>query len=180
MPHSFTLRIADLSQRKPTAFDMTADADMLADLTKRLELLDLRKVRLQGQIAPQGRDDWALTAHLGATVVQPCIVTLAPVTTRIEEDIRRLYLAHMADQPDASEVEMPEDDTVEPLPATINLRDVLAEALALALPLYPRADGAALDAAVFTEPGKAPMTDDEARPFAGLASLRDKLAKDGD
>ena len=70
---------------------------------------------------------------------------------------------------------MPDDDTIEPLPDVIDLGAVLAEALALNLPLYPRADGAHLDQAVFTEPGKLPMTDEDARPFAGLAGLRDQL-----
>jgi uncharacterized metal-binding protein YceD (DUF177 family) len=48
---------------------------------------------------------------------------------------------------------------------------VLTEALALALPLYPRADGAEDGSLAVTEPGKAAMTDDEARPFANLAEL---------
>ncbi len=52
------------------------------------------------------------------------------------------------------------------------------EALTLALPLYPRADGADLGEPVFTEPGKRPLTDEDARPFAGLKDLRDRLKKD--
>ena len=32
---------------------------------------------------------------------------------------------------------MPEDDAIEPLPETLDLGEVLAEALALALPAYP-------------------------------------------
>jgi uncharacterized metal-binding protein YceD (DUF177 family) len=54
----------------------------------------------------------------------------------------------------------------------------LAEALALALPLYPRAPGAELGEAAFTEPGKPVLRDEDARPFAGLAHLRDKLKGD--
>jgi len=47
----------------------------------------------------------------------------------------------------------------------------MAEALALALPLYPRAPDADLGEAVFTTPGQAPMTHEAAKPFAGLADL---------
>ena len=50
--------------------------------------------------------------------------------------------------PDGDEVEMPEDDTVEPMPEVIDLAEVAAEALALALPLYPRAPGADFGQAV--------------------------------
>ena len=49
------------------------------------------------------------------------------------------------------------------------------EALSLAIPLYPRAEDATLGEAVFTEPGKQAMTDEDAKPFAGLASLRESL-----
>jgi uncharacterized metal-binding protein YceD (DUF177 family) len=70
---------------------------------------------------------------------------------------------------------MPEDDALEPLPETLDLARVLSEALALAVPEYPRAEGAALGEAVFTAPGQRPMTDTEAKPFAQLAGLKGKL-----
>jgi uncharacterized metal-binding protein YceD (DUF177 family) len=66
---------------------------------------------------------------------------------------------------------MPEDDSTEPLPEIIDLTEVLREALALALPLYPRAPGAELGEAVFAAPGAAPIRDADLRPFAALASL---------
>ena len=71
---------------------------------------------------------------------------------------------------------MPEDDSVEHLPATLDLRDVMIEALSLALPAYPRAAGVAPLEIAITEPGKAPLTDDDVKPFAGLSALRDKLS----
>ena len=52
-------------------------------------------------------------------------------------------------------------------------------ALALALPLYPRAPGAELGQAVFAEPGTAPLKDEDLRPFAGLAGLKAKLEGGG-
>jgi hypothetical protein len=45
----------------------------------------------------------------------------------------------------------------------------------LALPLYPRAPGAALGAITATPPGAAPLGDAELKPFASLAALRTKL-----
>ena len=48
----------------------------------------------------------------------------------------------------------------------------------LTLPEYPRAEGAQLGEAVYTKPGHAPMKDEDARPFAGLASLKDQLKFD--
>ena len=170
------LRLAELGNRI-FDFDLTPDADRLAALTDDLELLSLKKVRFVGTLRPEGPRDWRLDATLGATVVQPCRVTLKPVTTRIDEEVTRRYLARW-EEPAKDEVEMP-DDSVEPLPETLVLGAVLAEALALALPAFPRAEDADEVALSVTEPGKTAMTEAEAKPFAGLASLRDKLEKGG-
>lgn len=170
-------RVSGLSQTAPTPFDLAPGPDALAALARDLDLLALRKLRFAGEITAQGRRDWLLTGQLGATVVQPCVVTLEPVTTRIDMPVRRLFMAEMP-EPDAAEVEMPEDDSAEPLGAVIDPAAVMREALALALPLYPRKPQADLGAARFTEPGKAPLTDEDTRPFAGLADLRARLKKD--
>lgn len=154
------IRLADPAPRLARDIDLRPDADACAALAGELGITSVRKLRLSGRLAPLGRTDWTLTATLGATVVQPCVVTLAPVTTRIEEEVRRRYVATLPDLA-PGEVEMP-DDEVEEMPATLDLTAVLAEALALALPQWPRAEGAALP----------PAADDPAlRPFAGLDRL---------
>ncbi len=177
---SHVIRIADLPGRKPTGFDLAPGASANAAIAAELGLIGLKKLRFAGDLRPMGKHDWRLVARLGATISQPCIVTLAPVTTRIDEDIDRTYVAELPEFNAGSEVEMPEDDSVEPLTAAIDLGALMVEALALALPLYPRAEGAHLSQAVFAEPGAEPMTDDEAKPFAGLKGLRDKLGKGSD
>ena len=173
------IRLTALSGREPVAFRLEPDAEARAALAGELGLLALRKLRFEGRLVPEGRRDWTLTATLGATVVQPCVVTLDPVTTRIDETVERRYLADYV-EPEADEVEMPEDDAQEPLPEVLDLKQVMAEALELALPLYPRASGAELGAANFAAPGVVPLTPAKLRPFAGLESLRDKLGKGGD
>ena len=169
-----TLRLSDLSTRGETAFELTPTPEERAAVAEALGIRGLRKLRFSGVLAPQGRSDWRLEADLGATVVQDCVVTLEPVATRIDEEVARLYLADWR-EPEGEEVEMPEDDSVEPLPASLDLVQVMLEALALALPPYPRADGVEPVEMSVTEPGKQPMTDDEARPFAGLKALRDRM-----
>ena len=176
-PWSHVIRLADLPGRKASAFNLAPDSQTLEALAEALDLIGLRKLRFAGELTPMGRHDWRLTGHLGATVTQPCIVTLDPVTTRLEEDVTRVFAADLPDLPAGGEVEMPEDDSIEPLPAALDLGAVMVEALALALPPYPRADGAELPETVITEPGAEPLTDEAARPFAGLKGLRDKLEK---
>lgn len=172
-PDSTRLRLADLPRRKVTRFAVAPGPAALAALADDLGLSALRKLRLEGELVPEGRRDWALKGRLGATVVQPCVVTLAPVTTRIEAPVERIYQAGWV-EPEAEEAESPEDDRVEALPEVLDLAALMAEALALALPLYPRAEGAELGTVIHTEPGAAPLTDEAARPFAGLKGLIDK------
>lgn len=174
-----TLRLSDLANRKPTTFEITPDTGTRDQIATDLGIVGIKKLRFAGQITPAGKRDWDLTADLGATVVQDCVVTLDPVTTRLDEQVHRIYAADF-EISDASEVEMPEDDRVEPLPDAIDLLAIMQEALSLALPPFPRKDGAALDPVIHTEPGKEAMTDDDAKPFAGLASLRAKLEDQND
>jgi uncharacterized metal-binding protein YceD (DUF177 family) len=169
------LPLARLGRASSKPFDVTPDAEARQAMADALGIVAVRKLRLHGEATPEGKADWRLDATLGATVVQDCVVTLAPVTTRIDTDLTRRYLAQMP-EPSGEEMEMPEDDTVEPLRAEVDLMQILSEALALALPDYPRAEGVELGQAIFAAPGVTPMTDEDARPLAGLAALRDRLA----
>ncbi|BAQ68596.1 hypothetical protein NHU_01438 [Rhodovulum sulfidophilum] len=167
-----SLRLAGRRGREPLDFVLAPDPEERAALAGRLGITSLKKLRFAGELRPEGQADWRLEASLGATVVQPCVVTLAPVSTRIDTDVLRLYRADMPARPEAEEIEMPEDENEEPLPDRLDLALVMEEALALALPLYPRAEGADLGEAVFAAPGMAPMQDAELKPFAALARLR--------
>lgn len=178
LPHQI-IRLADLPNRKRSAFTVEPDAPARAAIAQALGIEGLRKLRLSGALLPVGKHDWHLEAALGATAQQACVVTLDPMITRIDETITRDYVADYV-APDTPEAEMPDDDTTDPLPASLDLVAVMMEALALALPAYPRKDGAQTGTAVFTEPGKAPLRDEDTRPFAGLADLRNAIAKKDD
>jgi uncharacterized metal-binding protein YceD (DUF177 family) len=178
-PLRHPMAVRSLPLRKATRFDLTPDADLRATLATHAGLLALPFLRFKGEVRPQGRRDLALVATLEAVVVQPCSVTLAPVTTRITETVERRYLADFA-EPQGDEVELDGNDTDEPLPEVIDPGLVATEALILALPLYPRAEGAALGEASFSPPGAEPLAEVSPRPFAGLASLRATLAPKAD
>ncbi len=175
MPNTpLTFRVADLATKRSTAVELTADADLRKELAETYGVTQIRKLSFAGQLRASGKTDWTLTGHLGATVVQPCVITLEPVVTRIEEDVARHYISDWQD-PEDTEVEMPEDDASEPLGAEIDVMSAIAEALSLAIPAYPRADGAELGALIHAEPGVEPLNEDTVRPFAGLADLKKKM-----
>lgn len=175
-PTSF--RTGGLSPRKPTRFSYRPDAGDKAALADDLGLIALHRLELTGEIRPAGRDELVLEATLTAVVDQACSVTLAPVPAQVSEPVRRRYVAGL-ESPDGEEVEMPEDDSVEPMPEVIDLAEIAAEALALALPLYPRAPGAEFAEGLHAAEGVTPLTDADLKPFAGLQGLAAKLAAQG-
>lgn len=173
------LRLADLANRKNTPFLFTPTAAARAALAQQLGIVAIKKLRFEGKIGPLGAKDWELSGKLGATIVQECVVTLVPVTTRIDEDVLRRYLANFEDIEEV-EAEMPEDDSTESLPEEVDLMAVMVEQLSLALPTYPRAPDASLGEAVFSQTGITPLKDEDTRPFAGLSDLRDALKNKDD
>ena len=81
MPHAISsipdqLRLADLPQRKASWFDVTANDSALNELADALQITSVRKARFKGSMTPVAGRDWQLSAQLGATVVQPCSVSL--------------------------------------------------------------------------------------------------------
>lgn len=177
-PERHSLRVADLKQSGGTRFDIRfspADQSAAADV---LKIPGVAKMRLQGRISPLGKSDWELRADVGATVKQNCVVTLVPVRTRIEEEIYRIYRQDMPDYDDGAVVELDMDENEDPLGPEIDLFALAMEAIALALPPYPRAEGAALEQTEFAGDGVTPMTDEDTKPFASLAALKDKLQED--
>ena len=150
-----------------------AEADAIRE---NLGLRGLRKMRFQGEITPLRKRGWHVTGTLGASITQECVVSLDPVKTRIDTDVSLRFL------PDKDiDYDTPEDvleDDVEPLEAVIDLGHVAVEALALAMPEYPRSEAAGAAQAVATPQGAEPIKDEETKPFAGLSALRDSLSKE--
>jgi uncharacterized metal-binding protein YceD (DUF177 family) len=173
-PSDSAFRVADLAQNRASAFKIRPNAEVLRSIAETLGLSAIRKLRFEGVVEAVGKTDWRLKGKLGATVVQPCTVTLEPVLTRIDAPVERMFLKNIPEIME-EEIEMPEEEGIEVLGPYIDPEFVMLEALSLEVPDFPRADGAALDRTVFTAPGQAPMTDEDARPFAGLAALKDQL-----
>jgi uncharacterized metal-binding protein YceD (DUF177 family) len=172
---------SDLNPKKVHDFDFRPTPEIIQKLVTELELLGLSKVRFHGQLRAVGRKGWELTAHCGARVIQPCVVSLDPVSTRIDVTVERKFipLSDPAFDNDGKdeEIEMDQDDSIEPLEEGVDLLTILTESLALELPAYPRSKGAVLKTSTFSADGTVPMSDEDAKPFAGLAALRAKLEK---
>ncbi len=175
---SLPFRVAAIAGRSATHVKFAPDPAARKAIAATLDLLDLPQMLFDGEIRPSGKRDLVLSGRLTALAIQPCSITLDPVRTRIDEVVTRQYLADFV-LVDGEDVEIPEDDTLEPLGEVIDAAQVAIEALALALPLYPRAPGVELGQMVVAPPGAEPIREADLRPFAGLAGLMGKAAKPG-
>jgi uncharacterized metal-binding protein YceD (DUF177 family) len=138
----------------------------LSALAARFDLLALDRLEARGWIGPDGpRGRIALEGRLEAAVTQACVTTLEPVPGQVATDFRRLF-GPLGDTPTTGEVLVdPLAEEIEPLPGReLDVGEIVAEELLLALDPYPRAPGAELPAPRSVDP--------EDGPFAALARRR--------
>lgn len=174
-----TIILADLPSGHEVAFEIVFDATQRAETVKLLDLLELDKLRFVGKLSPRDKYDWKLTGELGATAVMACVLTLDPVKIRLDDTVSLTFLSSWKEPKPDSVSEMDENVDSEPLSDLVDLVAIAREALALALPDYPRKKDAVLNQTVFAEPGTTPMTDEDAKPFAELVALKKRFEKVG-
>ncbi len=99
------LPIRKLSGRESIRFRIVFEKHELETVESLLGVTSIRKMMFSGVLAPGRNGSWTLTGELGATVVQPCVATLRPVTTRVEERVERMFVPGLEPPPSATIVE---------------------------------------------------------------------------
>ncbi len=166
------------------AFSIEASADECAALAERFSLISIEELKVEGRIDVFARGRQAhLTARLVADVTQTCVVSLAPVRAHLEEDfIRDFDRAALSDAPAeiGPDFDIAALDPPDPLPERgIDVGEVAAEELGLALDPYPRAEGVKPAAGAEKGPEKGEETAAEAAnlqesPFSVLRRLKER------
>lgn len=170
------VRVSSLNNTVDFEFDDVPTEDETNEMAALFDVVSIRKMRFQGVIAPFEDNGWLLEGKLGVSVSQNCVVTLERVRTRLDLDVRRIFTP-MA-EPDENEITLDasHNDEIEPLGKEIDLGLVAMEALALAIPEYPRVEGAELPESSFSPPETSDIEEEAPKPFAGLAALKEKLS----
>ncbi|OUS06875.1 hypothetical protein A9Q96_08925 [Rhodobacterales bacterium 52_120_T64] len=173
---SRTLKVSSLNNTADFEFDEVPTENETDEMATLFDVVSIRKMRFAGSISPHEDAGWLLEGKLGATVSQNCVVTLERVRTRLDLDVRRIFTP-MAD-PDENEITLDasHNDELEPLGKEIDLGLVAMEALVLAIPEYPRVEGAELPESVFSPPDTADIEGEAPKAFASLAALKEKLS----
>ncbi len=171
---SVPIRLADLAVGDPVDRRISASPDTLTALTRRFGILAIEEAEAVLTAERQKKDRVRVHGQLRARVVQACVVTLEPVATDLEVPVEILLLAPGDQEPHAVEMEAPEDegDVDRHDGLTVDLGEIAAQTLALHLPDYPRAEGAALPEGSSEEAGG--VGEGRDNPFAALAALKSR------
>ena len=184
-PPEFSRPVAAESLRADqTVREIEADAAECRLLAERFRIEAVRSLRatvrltrLRGHQAGMVR----VRGELAAEVVQTCVVTLEPVPESVSESFSALFSPEVAeDDPDmvldpfAVDEDLPEamNDGV------IDIGELVAQHLSLALEPYPRAPG--VEFSGFDDDGQPPAAEEESEaggapppgPFGALAGLK--------
>lgn len=167
---SRSVAVATLGAGAP--LEGAADADERAALAARYAVPAVRALSYAAQAAPWGPGGWRIHGAVTAELTQVCVVTLEPVETSFTEPFERFFAPPGRLDAAADLLDPDGEETVEPLGETLDLGEIAAEAAALAIDPYPRKPEAAFEGVLKGPPGAEPLTDEAARPFAGLATLK--------
>ena len=165
--------------------ELSARANERDALARRFGLLGLD--RLEARVLLRREDaaggGWSLhvEGELKAAVRQTCVTTLEPVANDVRDSFAVVYAA-AARQAEATETVADPDEADPPEPFegdALDLGELVAQHLALALDPYPRAPGAPPLEEVLRPDDKRVTSEPtpEASPFSVLRDLRDSVGR---
>ncbi|MBL8702486.1 MAG: DUF177 domain-containing protein [Alphaproteobacteria bacterium] len=167
LPNEFVRTIALEGARPPRVrFAIEATPTECAALAKRFGLVRLDRLAATGEAVLGSAGRWQLTGSLEAAVVQTCVVSLDPFTAEIRDGFE-LVFAPAEDAEEKAEIDVGDADD-EPLPADgrLDVGEIVAQQLSLALDPFPRKPGVHWEGA---GPAESAAEPDTVRPFEGLA-----------
>ena len=169
--------VADSVPTSGLTREITAEAAEREALARRFDLIaidsltaTLRLRRVRGEMV-------RVTGKLTAAVVQACVVTLEPVPEAVEDEFEALFAPPHLVPEEEEEIEVgfavsTEDEAPEPMEGgIIDIGELVAQHLSLALDPYPRKEGASFAEIddPYEEDAEQPA---KPNPFAKLASLK--------
>jgi uncharacterized metal-binding protein YceD (DUF177 family) len=126
---------------------INANPEERAALAKRFDLVTIDRLEAVFSLKRAGGGVIHVGGTLEADVTQSCVVTLAPVPAKIAETFSADFADEDRRRADDPDLDFAADDPPEPIRnGHIDLGELAAEQLALALDPYPRAPDAAIPA----------------------------------
>ena len=168
---------ADAVQRGEVVEVIEADAAEREGLAERFELEAIGRLKATVRLQrTRGGEMIRVAGDLEADVVQTCVVTLESVRNTVKDSFESLFappeLVPDVDDEMEFDASMADEDIIEPIVnGRIDIGELTAQHLSLALDPYPRAPGVELPAAAVEE-GDEEVVEERPNPFAALAKLK--------
>ena len=154
-----------------TELTIEASAEERAALARRFDIPAVHAFCATFVATPWRRGGVQVRGQFAATVEQVSVVSLEPFTSDVGEPVTRYYQAETGPghHPDVLSVESLEDEEPEVISGgSIDLGEIAAESLALALDPYPRRPGEVFE----PEAALDPEEQHQDNPFAVLSRLK--------
>ena len=152
-----------------------ASEDEYPELIKRLGILGIKN--LKAKVILQRKDKIIqVNGNFSCDAVQECVVSLKPVTSCIGNDFEMAFCEEPQEMTEDGIMDINAMDVVEN--GVINLGDVIAEQISLALPDYPKAKDAEFFDYIEAPEALETKGKPTRRPFAEL--LKDVVVSDGE
>lgn len=177
-PVEFSRPIAvDRIGANSSQYEIEANAAERAALAERFALLSLDRFTATFTLRRLRKDLIRVKGRISAGLAQACVVSLDPVPAEIAEGFELDFVEGEGDRAEdqAGELDLDAEalDGPEPLMGPeIDLGEVAAEQLGLALDPYPRKPGAEIPAEWMAEPEAAAPPPEKVNPFAKLGKLK--------
>ena len=153
--------VETLPVKGPLRVGFVATPEELADLCERFGYMKLDQLQADLELTRVAPETWDVTGRVQARLVQPCIVTGDPVPESVDFEVEDRYVRPAQED---DEVIVGLEDSEPLVNGCIDLGELVAQSLALAVNAWPRTEGA---------PDEFKVGDTESpHPFAGLGSLK--------
>lgn len=148
---------------------IAANPEERAALAKRFDLIGIDRLEASFSLKRAGTGVIHVSGAVEAEVTQACVITLAPVPAKIAESFSADFADEDRRRPADEELAFDADDPPEPIRnGHIDLGELAAEQLALALDPYPRAPGAAIPAQFTPDDAVEEIEEQPVNPFSIL------------
>ena len=138
---SYIVQLSDIgAEEKGAAYEAAADGSQRAALAERFGCQEIQRLVVTATIKPlREKNYFRLSGSISARVVQTCVVSLEPVMSDIECEFSLiLYPESETNIPD---MELEDEDFEAYVDNAVDIGEICAVEMALALDPYPRAPG---------------------------------------
>ena len=161
-----------------TEFQFEASADECRALAERFGILALLHLKVTGVVGrATAGGDIDLSGHIRAALEQNCSITLEPTREDINTSFKIRFSDRISEDTPIGQIEEELGDrSFEPMPAgPVDVGEIAAQYLSLAINLFPRTSGATLDPSALE--GVAILSEEDDRetrsPFSSLKKITD-------